>query len=53
MKPKAVQCEYCKTDVSSEPCRLASIKTIIDGKEHVFCCSSCAQQSKERKTKGK
>ena len=53
MKPKAFQCEYCKTDVSSEPCRLASIKTVIDGKEYVFCCSSCAQQSKEALTKGK
>jgi|MudIll2142460700_1097286.scaffolds.fasta_scaffold1557157_2 YHS domain-containing protein len=53
MKPKVVQCEYCKTDVSSEPCKLASIKTVIDGKEYVFCCLSCAQQSKESMTNGK
>jgi YHS domain-containing protein len=53
MKPKIVQCEYCKTDVSSEPCKLANAKTVIDGKEYVFCCSICAQKSRESITKQK
>jgi YHS domain-containing protein len=48
MKPKADQCEYCRTDISSEPCVFANYKTTIDGKELIFCCSSCAQRVKKR-----
>ncbi len=50
MSSKFVQCEFCKTEVSLDSCEFAKYHTIIDGKEHVFCCVKCAQKD-EKKTK--
>jgi YHS domain-containing protein len=48
VKEETVKCEFCKTDVSAGTCKFANYKTVIDGKEYVFCCAICAKQSKKR-----
>lgn len=53
MKQEFVQCGYCKTKVSLERCEFAAHRTVIDGKEHVFCCAQCAQQFQAKRKKKK
>ena len=54
MKRELVQCDYCKSKVSLERCEFATQKTVIDGKEYVFCCAQCAQRFKTKgEKKGK
>ena len=53
MKPESIRCEFCKTDIESEPCKLAIYSTAIEGKEYVFCCARCAKRNKQEKTKKK
>ena len=53
MKQEFVQCDYCKSKVSLERCEFATHKTVIDGKEYVFCCAQCAQRFKTTKQKKK
>jgi YHS domain-containing protein len=48
MKPQFVRCEFCKAEISEE-CKLASHRTVIDGKEYVFCCAKCAQRFQKTK----
>jgi YHS domain-containing protein len=49
MKPQFVRCEFCKTEISTETCKLATYSTTIDGKEYTFCCQQCAKRYKEKK----
>lgn len=51
MKQEFIQCDYCKSKVSLERCEFATHKTVIDGKEHVFCCAQCAQRFTTNKKK--
>lgn len=53
MKSKPVKCEFCEADITSEPCKLASYSTKIDGKEYSFCCKNCAQEHKQEIKKDK
>jgi YHS domain-containing protein len=46
---KYVRCEFCREEVSSEPCGLAAYETTIDGKKYTFCCSKCAQKYQQKK----
>jgi len=49
MNPKFIRCEYCKAVIPSETCALATYKTVIEGKEYIFCCKQCAQRYQKRK----
>jgi YHS domain-containing protein len=49
MKPKFVQCEFCKKEITLDACELATYQTVIDGKEYVFCCKICAQRYQQKK----
>ena len=51
MKPEFVRCEFCKAEIPTEACRLAACRTVIDGKEYVFCCTKCAQRYQQKKKK--
>ena len=52
MKPEFVRCEYCKAEIPLERCEFATYRTVIDGKEYVFCCAQCAKRyGKKKKTK--
>jgi len=51
MKPQFVRCEYCKMEIPQEQCELAAFRTIIDGKEYLFCCAKCAQQYQKKAKK--
>ncbi|HVP26159.1 MAG TPA: hypothetical protein VMT26_00630 [Candidatus Bathyarchaeia archaeon] len=53
MKPEFIRCEFCKTEIPSETCKLAAYKTRIDGKEYVFCCVQCAKRYEQKRKKGK
>lgn len=53
MKPKFVRCEYCRSEIPSETCKLAAYTTTIDGKEYTFCCVKCSERYKEKKGKTK
>jgi len=33
--------------LEGEVCELATYKKTIDGKEHIFCCESCASKFEE------
>jgi ribosomal protein L24E len=48
MKTKFARCEFCSEEIS-DICKLARVRTIVDGKEHVFCCAKCAKQYREKK----
>ncbi len=43
MKAKFIQCELCKKEIPLESCELATYRTVIDGKEYIFCCEACAK----------
>ncbi len=49
MGPKFIQCEFCKAKFPLEKCELAACTAVINGKEHVFCCRSCAQRYEQKK----
>ncbi|MEM4703505.1 MAG: hypothetical protein QXJ02_00325 [Candidatus Bathyarchaeia archaeon] len=51
MKPQLVRCEFCKTEIPAETCKLAAYTTVIDGKEYTFCCASCAKRYKQKTKK--
>jgi len=44
-----IRCEFCRTEIPSETCRLAAYSTVIDGKPYVFCCQQCSERYKKRK----
>ncbi len=45
------KCEYCSPESSPDLCKLATAKTIIDGKEYTACCIKCAGAEPEKKPK--
>lgn len=47
--PEFVRCEFCKFEIPLETCKLAAYSTVIDGKQHLFCCVQCAKRYKEKK----
>jgi YHS domain-containing protein len=51
MKPQFVQCEFCKAEIPQEACKLASHRTVIKGKQYVFCCARCAERYGQTKKK--
>jgi hypothetical protein len=51
MKTEPVKCEFCKAEISSEACQLASYKTFINGVERVFCCQQCFKRYEQEKKK--
>lgn len=48
MKTKFVKCEFCNVEIP-DVCQLATLRTVIDGKDYFFCCTKCAQQYREKK----
>jgi YHS domain-containing protein len=51
MMPEFVRCEFCKSEIPSETCKLAAYSTVVDGKQYLFCCEQCAERYRERKKK--
>jgi len=51
MKEQFVKCEFCKAEIPQETCKLASHRTVINGKEYVFCCAKCAERYEQTKKK--
>lgn len=51
MKSEFVRCEYCKADLVGEACILAAYRTVVEGKEYLFCCMKCAERYKKKKRK--
>lgn len=53
MKEEFVQCGSCKAKIPLERCEFATYRTVVEGKEYVFCCAQCAQQFQMKKKKKK
>ena len=51
MKPEFVRCEFCKSEIPLETCKLAAYSAVVDGKQYLFCCEQCAKRYKEKKIK--
>jgi YHS domain-containing protein len=51
MKAGFIRCEFCKVEVPQEACKLAAYRTVISGKEYVFCCPKCAERYQQKKKK--
>jgi len=51
MNEEFVKCDYCKMAMPTEACKLAAYRTVIDGKEYLFCCQSCAQKYVKKQKK--
>lgn len=49
MKARFIQCELCKREIPLESCELATYRTVIDGKEYVFCCETCAKSYRRKR----
>ena len=47
--PEFVRCEFCKSEIPSETCRLAAYSKIIDGKQYLFCCEQCVKRYEKKK----
>ncbi len=48
-----MKCELCQSELPAEKCIFAQYRRVINGEEHVFCCSACANNFEEKKGKGK
>ena len=48
MNKQFVRCEHCSQEALTESCQLAAYPTVIDGKEYLFCCQSCAERYKTK-----
>lgn len=46
---KAVKCEECNAEVTTDSCVFATFKSTVDGEEYTFCCSHCAKEFKRNK----
>jgi len=44
-----IQCELCKKEIPLESCELATYRTVIDDKEYVFCCETCAKSYRRKR----
>jgi len=51
MKEEFVRCEFCKTEIPLGACQLAAYRTVIDGKQYIFCCEICAQRYQKARKK--
>jgi hypothetical protein len=51
MTVKDVQCKFCRNEIRSDLCELATIHTDVDGKEKNFCCVICARQDEDTEKK--
>jgi YHS domain-containing protein len=51
--PEFVRCDFCKSEIPTETCKLATYSRTIDGKQFVFCCQQCAKQYEQRMRKEK
>jgi len=51
MKAEFIRCEFCKAETPTETCQFAAYHTVVDGKEYVFCCESCAQRTRKKQKK--
>ena len=49
MKARCIQCELRKREIPLESCELATYRTVIDGKEYVFCCETCAKSYRRKR----
>jgi hypothetical protein len=49
-KTKNKKCPYCTPTDPESQCVLATIRTVIDGKEYTACCSN-QNNSKQKKAK--
>jgi len=47
MKKETTKCNCCGTEITEEPCQLASYTTEVDGKKVNVCCQNCAPQEKK------
>lgn len=43
-----MKCEFCKTAISAENCRLAVVRNTEDDKEYAFCCTRCAKAPEKK-----
>ncbi|MEM2942112.1 MAG: transcriptional regulator [Candidatus Bathyarchaeia archaeon] len=41
------RCSLCNVLIEDEVCQFAAYKKIVNGKEYVFCCQSCASKFEE------
>ncbi|MBC7131440.1 transcriptional regulator [Candidatus Bathyarchaeota archaeon] len=48
MKKEFIKCEYCSIPIA-EACQLAAYRTVIDGKEYIFCCKKCAERYAQKR----
>jgi len=44
-----VKCEMCNAEIPAGKCVFAAHKSVIDGKEYVFCCVRCAEAFEKKK----
>jgi len=49
MKSEFIQCELCKKEIPLKSCELATYRTVIGGKEYVFCCEAFAKSYLEKR----
>lgn len=49
MEARFIQCELCKKGIPLESCELATYCTVIEGKEYVFCCETCAKSYRKKR----
>ncbi len=49
MSSKLVRCEFCKDEKGAETCELATHRTVIEGKEYLFCCAKRAERYQRKK----
>ena len=53
MTSEFIRCEFCKTQITCEPCEFAVHRTTVEGKEYVFCCEQCAKRFEQERKKAK
>jgi len=51
MKPKFIQCEFCKSEIPSEVCTFAALTTTIDGKEYTSAAPNVLRDTRKAKQK--
>lgn len=52
-KTKGHKCPYCTPTDPENPCVLATVKTVIDGKEYSACCSNPTKVETKESQKNK
>jgi YHS domain-containing protein len=44
-----IRCELCNVKIAGDKCELAAHTKMINGKEHTFCCETCAQHYEKKR----